>query len=377
MNDDFLKKKIIPNSFNSEIIKAVKTITYNEKNIIFAGSFIRKSFRDSSDIDLAETFDTDKQTLKGLQEIIKKILANKEYILLDIKSGLNPYFKNAFLNLGYIKNQEIHEFNHEKTINEIHYFKNYIDKDDYNELLKLCQKNISLKNYFDLCEKIRKIITLRWEAKEILQGYKIIHNQPISLISTLSTFIVKIDMAFSFNGFYTEISNVFSNKSALKYGRTFPPITPNPDEYSYCIKYNLLEFLTFNKPLKALKRVYTLALTDDDKKLLHKLYPILISNVAILNKANSIIKTFISIIEKYGNKYNNEIRQQLNNLKVLISNIYEFNFNEMEIDKVFDNKKVSLEVLENVSDKFDNVINKQTNKLIDEYKITIPKKYLL
>ena len=49
----------------------------------------------------------------------------------------------------------------------------------------------------------------------------------------------------------------------------------------------------------------------------------------------------------------------------------------MEIDKVFDNKNVSLEVLENVSDKFDNVINKQTNKLIDEYKITIPKKYLL
>jgi hypothetical protein len=108
-----------------------------------------------------------------------------------------------------------------------------------------------------------------------------------------------------------------------------------------------------------------------------KLYPILISNVAILNKANSILKTFISIIEKYGNKYNNEIRQQLNNLKVLISNIYEFNFNEMEIDKVFDNKNVSLKVLENVSDKFDNVINKQTNKLIDEYKITIPKKYLL
>jgi len=64
-------------------------------------------------------------------------------------------------------------------------------------------------------------------------------------------------------------------------------------------------------------------------------------------------------------------------LKVLISNIYEFTFDEKEIDKVFDNKNVSLAVLEKVSDKFDNVINKQTNKLIKEYKITIPKKYLL
>ena len=64
-------------------------------------------------------------------------------------------------------------------------------------------------------------------------------------------------------------------------------------------------------------------------------------------------------------------------MKVLISNIYEFTFDEKEIDKVFDNKNVSLAVLEKVSDKFDNVINKQTNKLIKEYKITIPKKYLL
>ena len=372
----FLKKKIIPDSFNNEIIQAVNTISYNPKNIIFAGSFVRKSFRDSSDIDICENFGkNDEQVASALQDIIKKVLHNKDYILLDIKCGIDPIYKNSFNHLGYIKNTKIIDYNEENTLKDIEKFKDLIPLTDYTELKNLLKKP-NLKQYFDLREKIRKLITLRWTPNEVLNGYKNINNRIITLISSVSTFITKIDMAFIYNGFYTEISNVFSNASSIKDGLSFMPITPNPKNYEEAIKYNLLELLENKKWLKSLKRVYTLALTDDNKKLLQQLFPILMSNIGMLNKCNSILKTFITIKEQYGNKYDKQIKIQLNNLKSYVANIYEFNFNEKTLDKLFD-KSQSVKSLESISDKIDDTVNKQTKILIDRYNIKIPKTYIL
>ena len=373
----FLKKKIIPDSFNNEIRQAINTISYNPKNIILAGSFIRKSFRDSSDIDICEKFGSnDEQVANALQDIIKKILHNKEYILLDIKCGIDPIYKNSFNHLGYIKNTEIIDYNEENTLKDIEKFKDLIPLTDYTELKNLLKKPSNLIGYFDLREKIRKLITLRWTPNEVLNGYKKIDNRVITLISSVSTFITKIDMAFIYNGFYTEISNVFSNASSIKNGLSFMPITPNPAKYEEAIKYNLLELLENKKWLKSLKRVYTLALTDDNKKLLQKLFPILMSNIGMLNKCNSILKTFITIKEQYGNKYNKQIKIQLNNLKSYVANIYEFNFNEKTLDKLFD-KSQSVKSLESITDKIDDTVNQQTKILIDKYNIKIPKTYIL
>jgi hypothetical protein len=373
----YLKKKVIPNSFNDEIIDAINTITYKKNNIIFAGSFVRKSFRDSADIDICESFnDNDSNTARALQDIIYKIINNDKYILLDIKSGINPVYTHAFLKLGYIKNGKIHDFDYYNTCYDIELYKHYMKKDVYDDLRKTIKKNLSLEEYFDLTEKIRKLITLRWTDREVIQGYKVIDGIHITLEASIPMFIVKVDMAFICNGYYTEISNVFSNKSAIKHGRTFPPITPDPTKYDYCIKYNLLEYLTYGKYFKALKRVWTLSTLKNDKKTLNSLYPILISNLAILNKGNSIIKTCITIIEKYGNKYNLEIKRQLNNIKTLFSNIYQFNFNEKDIDTILD-KNISLSVLEKLTEELDDIINKNALSMMNSNNIKIPKKYIL
>jgi len=373
----YLKKKIIPDSFNDEIKKAIKAITYNKKNIIFAGSFVRKSFRDASDIDICENFgEDDKETARGLQHIIKNILKHPEYIILDIKSGIKPVFVNAFLHLGHIKNKKIINFNHSETLRDIHAHKHHIDITTYNDLIRLCKPNIKLNDYFDITELIRKLITLRWTPAEVIKGYKISDGVHITLEASMPLFVTKIDMAFIYSGFYTEISNIFSNQSAIKYGRTFAPITPDPTKYDYCIKYNLLEYIVFKKPLKALKRCWTLAITDNDNKTLETLYPIISSNVAILNRASSIIKTHSTIIEKYGNKYNIEIKKQLDNLKPYISHVYEFDFNEKHIDDLLDNS-VSIKLLSQLSDDLDDIVSTETEKLIKYYKFKIPSRYIL
>jgi len=376
---DINKKKIIPESFNEDILRAISAITYNEKNIIFAGSFIRKSMRDSSDIDINEKFDnryTDKDVAHALQMIVKKILKHPEYMILDIKSGLNPNFINKFNHLGYIKNTIIHDFDYKSTLKEIEENKQYIDKKQYNDLIKSMKSDPNLKEYFDTREKIRKIISLRWSPDEVLQGWKYVNERQYNLSDSIKTFVTKIDIAFINMGFYTEMSNVFTTESSSKYGLTFLPITPNIQNYDEAIKYNLLEFLVHNKYLKALKRLYSLGLQKKDMKLIHQLFPILTSNIGILNKANSIIKTCIDIMDKYGPKYNNEIKLQLNNLKVFLSNIYQFDFDELNVDKKLD-EKPSINKLEKLSDKLDEIINKETKKMIKENNIIINKQYIL
>lgn len=373
------KEKIIPESFNEDILRAINAITYDEKNIILAGSFIRKSMRDSSDIDINEKFDsryTDKDIAHALQIIIKKILKHPEYILLDIKSGLNPNFINKFNHLGYIKNTIIYDYDYKSTLKEIEENKQYIDKKQYYDLIKSIKPDPNLKEYFDMREKIRKIISLRWTPDEVLQGFKYVNEKPYNLSDSIKTFVTKLDMAFINMGFYTEISNIFTTESSSKYGLTFLPITPNIQNYDEAIKYNLLEFLVHNKYLKALKRLYSLGLQKKDMKLIYQLFPILTSNVGILNKANSIIKTCIDIMDKYGSKYNNEIKLQLNNLKVFLSNIYQFDFDELKVDKKLD-EKPSINKLEKLSDKLDEIVNKETKILINKNNIIIDKRYIL
>jgi len=206
----------------------------------------------------------------------------------------------------------------------------------------------------------------------------LIRNKKFYLYQSLPLFITKIDIAFIFNGFYTEMSNVFIIKSAIQNGLTFLPLSPNPNEYDRCIKYNMEEYFNFNKPLKALKRLYTIANYNNNKSFMTKLNKILLSNIGILNKANNIIKTIINIVE-LGNADMDEIKRQLDNIKPLLSNIYEFNFNEKSLDIDIDNiiNKFNIKYLEELTSRIDDKINTETYRLMSYYKIKVPNRYYL
>jgi hypothetical protein len=377
---DLLKKKLIPDSFNNEILEAVDTITYNQKQITFAGSFVRKSLRHSADIDIAEDFGkaSSKVLAHALQMIIHKIdVHNKKYpdnkyILLDVKSGIYPQFIGKFNNIGTIKNGKIINYDYNKTKEDLKYTK-----------INPPKNFKSLKEYFDFRESVRKILTMRWSVDEIKLGYKVINGEHYPLQEAVKTFTTKLDMAFICNGFYTEISNIFIDDYTQKHALVFYPISPDIKQYDNAIKYNLMEYLSHHKYLKAVKRMFIMALFKKDNALLKKIFPLLLSDIGLLNKANSIIKTIISLYEldKQDVKI---IDFQLDNLKPLISNVYQFEFGEDKIDNIIDtiraqlkNKKATIANLEALSDKLDEIINKQTLIYIKDNNLTFPKKYLL
>jgi hypothetical protein len=377
---DLLKKKLIPDSFNQEILDAVDVITYDQKQISFAGSFVRKSLRHSADIDIAEDFGkaSSKLLSHALQTIIHKIdVHNKKnpdnkYVLLDVKSGIYPQFIGKFNNVGTIKNGKIIDYDYKITKEDLKYTDIVPPK-----------KFKSLKEYFDFRESVRKVLTMRWSADEIKLGYKNLNGQHYPLSEAVKTFTTKLDMSFICNGFYTEISNIFIDEYTQKHALVFYPISPDVKQYDNAIKYNLMEYLAHHKYLKAVKRMFVIALFKKDKKMLNKIFPLLLSDIGLLNKANSIIKTMISLYEL--NKQDvKETSFQLDNLKPLISNVYQFEFGEQKIDNIIDNirgqlknKKATIDNLEALSEKLDEIINKNTLLYINNNNLTFPKKYLL
>ena len=381
MDTNLLKKKLIPDSFNQEIRDAVDVITYNQKNITFAGSFVRKSLRYSADIDIAEDFGkvSGKVIAGALQSIMKKILKhndknpNNPYYLLDVKSGLDPKYIGRFQNLGDIKNGKVVNFDY-----------NLVSKELKDTNIKPVKSFKSLSEYFEFREKIRKLITLRWSMGEILEGFKNLNGKHYPLDEAVKTFTTKLDMVFVCNGFYTEISNIFIDEFSSKHGLVFYPISPDVKHYEEAIKYNLMEYLDKHKYLKALKRMFIMALYKKDMPLLKKLFPVLLSDVGLLNKASSIIKTIISLYETNQAHDKHQIAFQLDNLKPLISNVYQFEFGEKGIDHTIDtiihslkNSKKTINDLEKLSDKLDEVSNNETLKIIKEKNIKFDKKYLL
>ena len=260
----------------------------------------------------------------------------------------------------------------------------YIDKNMYNCLSVLNNSN-NVDDWLAFSAEIIKLIALRWSSAEVIAGSKQCLREYITLSEAVDLFVTKIDMSFVYNGFFTEMSNIFITERTSKHGLVFYPVSAQPKYYEEAIKYNLFEYLN-NKDLhllKALKRLYTLALLFNDKIMLEKIAPILVSDVGRLNKVSNIMSTCVDLIEKLPQPPVEQIKQQINNLKPVLANIYEFSFDEKYIDQVMDDissakysKDKMAKKLDEIIIYFNDIINAQTKQYIKDYRIIIGKQYL-
>ena len=373
-----LKEKFIPNSFNDEIKEAVSLCTHNPKNVIYAGSFVRRSIRDASDIDMSETFKNVPDIVKGFQTIVQK-LTRSNTIILDIKCGADPYICELFKELGTIKNGEIVDYDRKCVIDDVGvlYSHRYIDKEEHDEFIDLCRSR-SVSDYLDLREAIRKLMTLRWTPDEILSGKKQLKHGWISLQEAVVMFINKIDIVFIYQGFYTEMSNILMlENNSSHHTLEFLPLTTNVNHFLTALKFNLFEYL-HNKDknyLKAMKRMFSIAILLNDSNTVLKLFPLLQSNIAILNRVKGILTTIRDMLDKH--KPNQLMLTMLDNMKPILANIFEFNFDERHIDDIIDsiNKKNIKEKIDAIIDKFANIINRETHKYIKSHDVILTKKY--
>lgn len=385
MFERFISKKKIPESQDTDFSNVLKAITYKKKNVNIVGSSVLKAFKYNSDIDLFEYFPrqySNKDVASALQQIVKK--TQSKYYITDIKSGINEKY-NIFHNLGYIKDGQLLEYDYTITQQSLDSIES--DINNYIELSELntTTKNGSVCSWLEMREGIRKLFTIRWTIKQVLDGYQKIDDKIIKLEDCIPQFLTKIDVVFNFNGTYTEISNLLLSYQSEKHAMTFLPIISNMAEAEMGLKYSLYENLHSKKKkyLKIIKRVFSLAKMFNDVDMMKKITPIFDSNIALLAKVASILETLLLILEKVPDPPMISIRKNIDECKTTLSNIYQFPFKEriidIELTEALKLSKTQLTLkLEDIVLVINHIVNNRTQQYIKENRVMpLPKKYML
>lgn len=323
-----MEKQRLISSYSKPIKQAINLIAFNPEKLVYYGSSSKKSmYLSNADIDLLEPIKEEDiiNLSKQFIIILDNIKKSKLCYIADIKSGIDFYY---FIDIGYIKDNKIMDFNKENIINTIK-SKDFKNK---TELLELLNKNISLKNWFNLEDLLRESYILRWNYDEIKQNYKLIRDNKIYFHDTIkeANAMTKLDTIqyITTENRFIEITNYFK--------------LSNHDEeheiesFTNSLKSNLYKYYFKKDYFKFCKRFISyLSIKKRDST---QLFNIINSNLGILYQVISDIKTIIYLFEHFNTKELDVklIAQQIDNFKQRLGNIYEFNFNELQIDDFID-----------------------------------------
>ncbi len=327
-------------SLNRDQLKAIELVegVPGEGNPF--GSFIFKVQSYPSDLDVIEqvteccnTEDVYDKMYTLMKNIIRKIQSAKDYYISEIKSGKDDLYdfipkKIQFYDYEFIKNY-INELYSHKLLNDT----------ELKQLNNVVKSNISLDEFDVLKEFFRKKYILRWTPDEVLKGSKRLPGGRIvkyrDALEHQAT--IKIDIFAPINGRYIEVTNFFilvlTNKSGTRdiyLNVTF--------DYSNQIKEEIKKYgsRTFYKPFKMAKRMWGLARYLKNYTDLETLTPLFRSGVAILNQVSGEIETMILMLQNIKKPPLKQMLRQIDEFKSRIGFIYEFNFNEINIDDTID-----------------------------------------
>lgn len=428
--ENLLFEKKLKRNYNIETLSALNKILYGNNyisdNVIIYGSSIYKSTaRYAGDTDAMEMiFENDKKVIvKRLQEIVKNILdinrenkndSKNQYIIGDIKLGLDTRLDNAIMLLGEIENMKIKNMNEKKLLNELAklYKLKIFDYENYNRLIGSI-KNINneieadkfdkelivqsnpklytpdLTNWLGIKDKLRNYNVLRWKPQDILNGFLNFNNKKFKLIDCLENGMIKFDLIYWMGGQYNDVSNAM-----FMYINNKINMSDDKEDFQNGIKEAIFDkFYNLNYDFfKGFKLIYSLSKTTNDIKTLEVLNTMLLSNLGIVGKLKSQIGTCIDVLEYYKNSNASYSVSTMNyivqNINQTLDMIFEFKIDEFDlfinsanIFFEFDSKtepQIIIDTLKLIKTQLLTILNKQTvvyanqNKLYPLNKLFLP-----
>jgi hypothetical protein len=330
------------NEVNKAITQGIKTITKNPKNITKFGSWTYKSQLYPGDVDLVELEErccdiktATRNFVKDTQKIVKNILKKKNYYLGDVKAGLDQDFmidigKLTFNKVGV---PSITGYNGDNVIKQIMKLEveNKLTRDETDKLMMLATSEMNQENYEKLYAALREKWLLRWSAKEIEKGYKILPgNRKKTLAEAINEYtMTKIDMWTKVNERFIEFSNVLTYYLVDKAGnRTLLNFANNIETMKEDLKYEVQKYafsIKDFKPFKLVKRMWSIARSNKDYKMVELLTPLMQTDLGRLSQINSEIETLIMMLEKIRSPPIAAIISEIDNFKWRLGNIFEIN----------------------------------------------------
>lgn len=410
---EYIKKKPV-SSYSKHFDEAIKLISINPKNVIIYGSGAIASALWAGDVDLFEIVtysgkkeEVAKKIASYLQDVVKNITKTPNVLLGDVKAGI---YKPLYVDIGKIHNGKILNYYPKEIRSRIE--EHYLSKEEFNklkkkdcdyegnyieELLKLIKDKPTIKEFLELQEIIRQNYTLRWNDDEIKQGYKDYSRGGKKDKQYLWEAIqdktpVKIDMLYPINGRVIEVTNFF--KLYYKNNGQVKGINVEDQDdlesFILSLKDQILKLVGGKEKsyLKAVKRIATIARLTKDFKTLKLLTPILNSSLGLLYQNIGDMKALIDYIEYKKSVPFAFILNEIDLFRTRLSNIFEFQFHEEEIDKQIINiiehkyqnneksKEFIVDHLKEIIEQLFHVLNKETKKALNKIGfIPIPKKY--
>jgi hypothetical protein len=381
-----------PNSYPIDIKNAISLITKkNSKKILSYGSWVYKSQFWPSDIDLLEVeieTGTKEEALRKASKIIQNIVEHisrenkKRYYLGDVKAG---YDREFMINIGRLTfdnqgNHKIAYYDQENILNQLQELLNrqILNQSEYNSFKNMVKSNdkITQLEWEELHRELRERWIIRWDSKEIKQGYKDLAFSKKDRVITLEDAIndkeaiTKIDMIALISERFVEISNLFtfyhklsnSKLESLNYTNNVEFLKEDLKKEIQKYAFTILNF----KPFKMMRRMFSLSKLTDDIKIANQINPILQSNLGLLYQIQNEISTLILMINKIPKLPIKEMRKQIDGWKYRLENVYQIPIDSKDLDSTIDkiikinSKDILLNELIKLEEYFKGIISKYT-----------------
>lgn len=373
-------------SISNDIQDKINIITMNPDNYIPFGSWTYKSQLYPGDVDLMEAAEhcCDRESavkyfVGEIKKIVRKILKVKLLYLGDVKAGIDERYVVDIGKIEYGPSTKITGYDPKYIIKQIVKLAGdgLLTKDEVMKLGAMLKDNISVEDFEKLSDFFRSKWLLRWNAKELLNGFKVL---PGKLKYTLGDAIqdntmTKIDLWGQINARFIEITNVYMLYYIDEYGQRVllnfendlrlmvQKLTDEANKFLYSPTY-------FN-PFKMIKRIWSISRITGNKEMIKKLTPFMQSDMGRLSQIKSEIETLIGILENVKRPPVKTIYKQIDSFKSRFANVYQVYFEEDKVDGILSsilskqNTKYTIEHLEYILKYVKLVINTNTMEFIN------------
>jgi hypothetical protein len=366
-------------SLPSDVVSIVDLVTLDNlypPKIVGSYKYIVHEY--PADIDLFEHIkaccnvpEATERIAKRVREIVHAVHVRPHTFLADFKAGSDDRYK---IDIGDIKTKSVlREYQPHKIREDIRklYQQGLLNNDEVKEWLAAVKDRATLGDFLHLESLVHEKSTIRWSAKDIQQGFKILTgNKRITLLQALAQkSIVKMDVWTLINGRFTEVT-------ALYYVEVNGvPITKPLGNYMQSI-LNDVEYYRnphLGKFMKFAKRLWTLGILTKNKRLLVSLYPLFSSGAAKMYQIMGEIETIRKMLTRYNQQVDvAAVHSNINEWKARLGTIMPDYLPTMTADRCYERidkilGTVSYDLTLSLLDDLQSILEHRINKVVMRY----------
>lgn len=377
----FCSKKVLDvktsQDIHSDVLSKIKTVTHN-MNTLPVGTFKYKVFKYPGDIDIFEEIsgccylnDAKIKAAKAIKDIILKVMGNKNFIFADFKAGYDKRYK---IYTGVIDNG-IKDYKACMIIRDLINLHNMglLTDYEYAKFEMMVHDNPTIEQFNILNEELRKYWVLRWNIKEILQGFKLLRgNYKIFLDEAVSdNSIIKLDTIAPIEGDesrYIEITNFFLITKKDKFGN-IKLLSEELGDYEQSILGDVYKYRNI-KVFKAVKRLWMYLAYKKRYCDLNLFTDLFKSDIGLYSQIDSDIEVAIDLLSSNTNYDRNFLIESITNRLYKLKNIINI-YPIIDNIKNSSNNKFIISELERLSNYIVNYVNVNTKNWLQINNINI------